>query len=146
MYDNKLLNINGKTDNMLLDAIKIAFAMAGYTDGKEPFSCLGATGCIINEQGLILVTFVAENDKESFHKFPTKLSAEEVFPLVLKWLNSPKDITIEYNAEDMDGNYDHDGTNELGWRVYLEDWGQLKSVSSANVICAIKPAYLWYGK
>ena len=38
---------------------------------------------------------------------------------------------------------DHDGENELGWRVYTEEWGQ---VNGDWHCLAIRPAYLWYGK
>lgn len=42
----------------------------------------------------------------------------------------------------------HDGDNEIGWRVYCEDWGKIYTSDNRSIdgVIAIKPVYLWYGK
>jgi len=70
------------------------------------------------------------------------LSIDTACEIVYQWLKSDEAKTITLTG--WDENADHDGSNALGWRVYVEDWGHIGSDWGAY--CAIKPAYMWYGK
>ena len=128
--NNRVFNVNGASLGLLLTTLKLAFDQwhnkaktTGYT--------------IDSKKGMILFWC---NIDTKYSLFPSPLSAEEVAPVVWAWLQT--NPTIE--CKDWDANHDHDGHNELGWRVYCEDWGHIGG--NHYTIVAIKPAYIWYGK
>lgn len=128
--DNRLLNINGKSRELLALALNVAF---------EQFDCSFARAWIETSAGLVILW--SDQDDKSY-RFPAPLTHEQVVPIVWQWFQSkkPEDFTLVKWEE----NLDHDGDNKIGWRVYVEDWGHVTGISCA--ICAIKPVYLWYGK
>lgn len=130
--DNRIFNVNGSGKEMLEAALKLVFAQKW---GKTT----AASWSICPNKGLIL--YWHDKVKHS-SKFITPMSAEEVVSTVWAWLQSvdAKDITME----DWDADCDHDGSNSLGWRVFVEDWGHVNN--NHYTICAIKPAYMWHGK
>lgn len=81
------------------------------------------------------------NHPKSLTKFPIPISPAQAAEMAFQWLESKE--AKEVPMEGWDANADHDGSNEIGWRVYTEDWGHVEG--DWNCI-AIKPAYLWYGK
>lgn len=130
-WDNVLLNINGKSDDDLISALRLSFAM--HSSG-------GARGYIKHrEKGLILLWYTGA-DKDA-HEFPSKLSADQVMPMVTAYLGSEDAVNVE--LEHWESDADHDGHNSAGWRVYAEDWGH---VVSSRAICAVKRVFLWHGK
>ena len=132
--DNRLFNINGKDKEMLGDTLRLAFLQNGNNtkavSWKEDL-----------QYGLILCWYCPENDN-TYHKFPTGLPADKVLDIVWAWLEEVDISKMILKSWEKDA--DHDGDNKRGWRVYVEDWGHIGSIS--NAICAIKPIYLWYGK
>lgn len=133
-YDNRLLNMNGQSDAQLLLALQFAF-MDQY---KEPNTCKAWE--FIPSKGLVLYQY--HSDSWPVNKFPAPTTADDVMPMVKKWLLS--DEAKQVPLCDWEGDIDHDGCNVKGWRVYLEDWGHIESRWGA--LCCIKPVYLWLGK
>ena len=129
--DNRQFNVNGSGDELLLATLKLAFAQSNKT----------ASGWRFDQKfGLILCWY--EGDGVS--KFPIdQMSAEDVFPMVSRWLKSDEAATVEHTVS-WDKDCKHDGHNSIGWRVYCGNWGHVGGRPDA--ICAIKPAYLWHGK
>ena len=137
MFDNKLLNINGGTKELLNLALQIAFA-------QEHDKCKATSWLVTKEFGFIL-SWCSDNSpfgNESFVKFPLDMSSNLMTDLIWDWLQTTSPTA--FKLQKWEGNVDHDGDNSIGWRVYVEDWGNIGHCST--VICAIKPVYLWHGK
>jgi hypothetical protein len=128
--DNRIFNVNGEGDEMLLLTLKLAFDQAGHNTMVTSWS-------VDKEKGLILHHYSSKGTP-----FPMPLKAEELFPLIKAWLGDAEAKTIE--CEGWDSDMSHDGHNSFGWRVYCEDWGHVNSDHGAFL--AIKPAYMWHGK
>lgn len=130
MMDNRIFNVNGTGEKMLLSALELVFMQRGE---KTTCSAWQAT-----EKGLILLWYKCEGSTP----LPSSkgMTAVEVLPMVLGWLSDVDIRDIEMGRWDVD----QDGHNSIGWRVYCEDWGKVGGNSSA--ICAVKPAFMWYGK
>lgn len=131
--DNRLFNVNGAGQEMLLAALQLVFAQSGSMRGCESWS-------VDPDRGLILLWWKGHN--ESAHAFPSRLTALQCLPFVAAWLDSDDAKKIKLGK--WEGDIDHDGDNSYGWRVYCEDWGHVGGFSSA--ICAVKPCVLWHGK
>ena len=83
--DNRIFNVNGKSDEQLLATLKLVFAQKGTT-------CKGTL--FDKEKGLILLWWC---DKESKgNPLPTDLTAEEIFPIVKSWLKSKQSLEVDY--------------------------------------------------
>jgi len=134
--DNKIFDVNGEGVNRLTQTITLAMndytKIAGYRIDKKA--------------GIILLWHV--DSKEPEHtKFPTPVSAEMAAIMVYEWVMSKEALDIP--AKDgWDKNADHDGSNDRGWRCYVNDWGHIDLLKGSETygIVAIKPAYIWYGK
>ena len=126
---NRIFNVNGSGEELLLQALERVFAQQGYGP-KTAVAYL-----VDKEKGLILFWTDGEGDK-----FLTPLSAKGVFPMVVEWVDSDAAKEIECKGCDAKANADHD--NPLGWRVYFEDWGH----DCRYIICVVKPAYMRHGK
>ena len=125
--DNAIFNVNGSGLNCLKKTLSLAFSdktICGFRFKKE--------------KGLILYNY---GSSDKLTKFPSPISAVQAAEIVFNWLESKE--AKEVPMQGWDSNADHDGENELGWRVYTEDWGHVDG--DWNCI-AVKPAYLWYGK
>lgn len=129
MMDNPLLRINGSKPEQLRMALDVALMQQSY----RGFSSWEFD----KKKGLILGWSKSEGNA-----FPYAMSAEEVLPIVLKYLDSD-DAKFVPPSEECE-NLDHDGSNKRGWEVYTEKWGHVGSNHYA--ICAIRPAWLWLGK
>jgi hypothetical protein len=127
--DNVIFNINGEGVEKLIATLKLAV-------GKGTL----AGWMFVKAKGLVLYSYIGSGNKDA-NKFPTPLTAESVAPMVFDWLKSEEAKGVPMEGWDADS--DHDGSNELGWRVYTEDWGHVNGEWNA---IAIKPAYMWYGK
>lgn len=128
MYDNQIFNVNGDSDELLLQTLELAFAQSEY-------NCVGWTQSIKNGLQLEWTPDTQTN------VFPTPLTARECFPIVLNWLNGEFAARVE--CVGMDADIDQDGHNSKNWRVYRDD---ADGYSTHHVICRVKPAYTWYGK
>lgn len=123
MSDNRMFNVNGRTDEMLEATLRLAL-------GEWPVRSYK----ISDKSGMLL----GSGDGEGWVKFPVPLDAKQVFPIVKAYLDSEPQVEFEQ----WERNADHDGHNEMGWRVYCEDWGHVEAVDCT----AVKPCWLWYGK
>lgn len=130
-YDNRLFNVNGKSDAMLLRALELVFEQEGCKDSKS--------WMVTPTHGLILFWWRNEGKDTPF---PAPMTASECLPFISSWLRSGEAKIVERKG--WDAEIDMDGSIGQGWRVYCEDWGHVADHSSA--ICAIRPVCLWYGK
>lgn len=128
---NCVFNVNGQGKENLVATLDLVFQMRGY---------LPAAWRHDEKYGMILYWTV--KDIEGINILPAPLSAEEIAPIVLSYLESEKAGDVVLKGWDKDVN--HDGHNTPGWRVYCEDWGHVDSRWEA--IVAITPAYMWHGK
>lgn len=141
--DNKIFNVNGRSQEMLRRTLNLLFENQGFdTDGgKQPFKPRTVDGWYVDRNKGIVLVWLCDNLKHQ--QLPVPLSADAITPIIWAWLHSEdaKKINLEEWDSDID---DTDVSTDLGWRVYLEDWGRIGSDDYS--ICAIKPCYLWYGK
>ncbi len=132
--DNRIFNVNGDGKDWLLDAIKLALRHHFRDNNKI------AGYKYYRTHGLVFLWHVEKDKGES--EFPVPIDAETATNIALEWLKSKQ--SKEVPLEGWDANADHDGSNELGWRVYCEGWGHV--ADNHYALFAVKPAYLWYGK
>lgn len=133
--DNRILNVNGRTKAQLTLALQFAFKN-GWDKNHQ------AVGWrMTDEHGLILYS-IAPSKKEGYNSFLTAHTAEQCVELIWNWVHSEDSASVKLSdwCEDID----HDGSNDKGWQLYLEDWG--KVAGHDFVLCAAKPAYCWLGK
>jgi len=128
--DNRIFNVNGKSEEYLLETLQLALKNTKVEGWKHS-----------PNHGLILFWAIPKNDKK-VNRFPAPLNADAIFPIVTQYLKSEDASKVE--CKDWDADADHDGHNERGWRVYCTDWGHVGNECYALI--AIKPAYIWYGK
>ena len=128
--DNRVFNVNGIGSDMLLQAVKLAFAQSGNITCKAWSES--------KEKGLILHWY----ESEKTNKLPAPMPAEDCVSFIKNWLNT--DFSKQVELSEWCGDMDHDGDNSLGWQIYCEGWGHVGNYASA--ICAVKPAYMWHGK
>ena len=130
--DNRIFNVNGRLDRggeeLLKSTLRLAFAIMDKT---------AKAWRVTKKSGLILDWW----DSEGANKLPSPLDADGAFALVLPWLRS--DEAKETTLDRWDEDYDHDGENGPGWRVYCGAWGY---VEGHQAIVAVKPVFMWYGK
>lgn len=131
--DNRILHINGNTDEMLLNAIALAFAQNGvehcrgfYADPKK---------------GLILSVFEPEPPKAVFPitvagTFPVPLKPKDVLPIVLAYLTTDDAFAVDLGERERA--IDMDGDIVPGWSVHAG--------GRFGDICRITGCYLWLGK
>ena len=127
--DNVIFNINGNGIEKLKKTLELAFGdnkIAGWKFKKE--------------YGLCLYSYDSTSKKD-INLFPTKITTSQCSEIVFDWLKSDEAKTVPCVGWDADSN--HDGSNELGWRAYTDEWGH---IDGDWYVLAIKPAYLWYGK
>lgn len=135
-FDNRIFNVNGEDDPHLEMAIKLAFQIQSNYNEKGA----SAKGYIVMPtKGLV---FLWHNTPDAI-AFPEPIYAAEAYTFAKQWLSSRDSKQIELK-EPWEGDYDHDGSNDLGWRVYVEDWGHVGT--NHYSICAVKPCYVWHGK
>ncbi len=139
--DNKIFNVNGGSKEYLAATLRLMFTNPEYSGARvRPML---ATGWTVSSTHGFILHWVPNTSIKDFNKFPVPLGADELVEVVWKWLKeSPDAKNVVFDG--WDRNSDHDGSNSLGWRVYVEDWGHVDG--SYTAICAIKPVYLWHGK
>ena len=77
------------------------------------------------------------------------MSAEEFIPIVNSYLRSKRAEQVPLGQ--WEKYYGGDGSNSIGWRVFVDDWGHVgingdKHNWYHGAVCAIKRVNLWYGK
>lgn len=130
--DNRVFNVNGSGDEMLLQVLKIAFMQAGRNTYAKAW-------LQTEEHGLVLCWV----DSENLNTLPGAMTAEECMPMVKGWLSGEfaKSVKPAEWCEDVD----HDGNNPDGWQVYVEGWGKV-GPADYRAICGVRPAFMWHGK
>jgi hypothetical protein len=128
--DNRVFNVNGSGEEMLRDTLSLAMTQSGASGGASGWEFMPDKGFVLYSYGQVA------------NKFPTPLTAAQVAPMVHAWLESPEARGMKFEGWDADCK--HDGDNVYGWRAYCENWGHV--AGKWGVICAIRPAFLWYGK
>ena len=128
--DNRIFNVNGEGKEMLRMTLRLVFLQEGENTTAVSF--------VKSKKGLILLWYKDKRATELVTPHDADM-ATEIAWAYLK--DNPEEVE---HTLFWDQNQDHDGSNGLGWRVYCEDWGHVDGMSSA--ICAIKPAFMWYGK
>lgn len=135
-FDNRVLNINGEDKINLKKAIDLAFSLYNGENTKAKFFSVDPI------KGLILCSYESTANN-SLQKFLIPLDSDLAFEFVIDWLESETAKNTE-----LEGlfaiNGDSDVVEDYGWRVYLEDWGNIGN--HRGVICGITPAWIWYGK
>lgn len=134
-FDNRIFNINGEEDKHLEQAIKLAF----HIQSNNEKGASAKAYIVMPTKGLVFLWYPTEDSIA----FPEPIYADEAYEFAKQWLSSRDAKHIELK-EPWEGDCQHDGSNDLGWRVYVEDWGHVGS--NHYSICAVKPCYVWYGK
>jgi hypothetical protein len=143
--DNRQFNINGKTKEQLTLAVKCLL----FNEYNEEKTVPG--WYYSKKKGLVLVWHVNEDSTAFTDRMgnPKEVNAEELVEILWVWLQTDEAKEVEHN-DPWDYNADHDGSNDLGWRLYLDEWGCVKNDNGMTInhysIAAFKPAWLWYGK
>jgi hypothetical protein len=124
--DNRVFNINGHGNELLEKVLELAFHGDFSTYKCESWQQT-------KEDGLILYRSSGERN---YNHLPAPLSAKECLPMVVAWLDGAfaKTVVPDHRCRKID----FDGSLKVGWEVHLD--------SNYLVICAIRPAFLWYGK
>lgn len=134
--DNRIFNVNGIGVKELTNTLILLLESGSYY--------IKVVGWRIHpEKGFILYWDAKD---ENVTPFPSVMSATWLAPMIMNWLESDDAKRMKCIGKDAD--YDHDGSNEYGFRVYIEDWSRIQTGQSDEgySIAAIRPAYLWYGK
>ncbi len=142
--DNRVFNINGRTKEQLQLAVRLLLLDEYGQEQKV------SGWYYTKEKGMVLTWYVGDKYKATPFTDrmgnPNDIKYDELVELLFNWLDteSAKNVICEGDDE----NADHDGSNELGWRLYTEDWGHINEGHSIDhySIAAFKPAWLWYGK
>jgi hypothetical protein len=133
MADNRIFNVNGKGLEHLKQTLALACALDSYQNRNRIDSWFFS-----KNHGLV---FCWGKPANSSH-FPTAISAEQAADMAWQWLQTDEAKKMECTGWDRDA--DHDGSNSLGWRVFVEDWGHV--AGSFYAIAAVRPAFMWHGK
>lgn len=171
--DNRQFNVNGEGREMLQQALELVFEQQGERTTCVAYRVTPSHGMELYwyvpdglKPGVQYDAWRVELEtKYPAQRLPTGMTAAQVVELVWAWLNSPEaGVCVEWTDRytppekisrvDGDGhsgfsewdrsNIDMDGSIEIGWRVFCNDWGHVRGVHTG--ICAVKPAALWFGK
>lgn len=178
--DNKLFNVNGMSFYQLKKTIELILLDEYVEEGiKKRFGGSGIRGYRISQKkgiilywnfddklekkGVLPIENIITNEVLEKHNSTKELRKYKLEKLkdikitipinllvisIWEWL---KTINInEFELCDWEGNIDHDGFNEKGFRVYVENWGHIKNEDDITIdhytSFAVKPIYCWYGK
>lgn len=146
--DNRAFNVNGPLHRephmregnieMLADTLKLAMRQRGENTTVVGWSVIPSIGLALywTEPSGLLVPF---------NKLLAPLGLGDTQPLahmIANWLDTDEAKSMPHEGWDADE--DHDGDNGDGWRVFVGDWGHVGNRWEA--ICAVKHAFMWYGK
>lgn len=135
--DNRIFDVNGEGIDRLKQTISLAMDNYSKVDGYR-----------IDKKAGIVLLWHCDNKNPLHVKFPSPVSPEMAAIMAYEWVMS-KDALETPDKDGWDKNADHDGSNERGWRAYVNEWGHIKLLKGDDErygIVAIKPAYIWYGK
>ncbi len=136
--DNRIFNVNGRSKEQLKLAIDLLLL-----DEYNGFQKVKGWYYDVNKS--FVLTWHVHNKSTAFTDRlgkPSEIKSNELTEILWDWLDSDEAKDVIHTSWDCD--VDHDGDNDLGWRLYTEDWGKVNNDSYS--IAAFKPAWLWYGK
>jgi hypothetical protein len=144
--DNKIFNVNGRTKEQLTLAVKLLL-LDEYNKNKK------VSGWYFNQKkGFVLTWSVHDGYKAmpftNRMGVPTPIEDTELVDILWEWLHSDEAKTVTSNKWEGRVN-DDDVSEEMGWRLYTEDWGHVNETGSTidhYSIAAFKMVYCWYGK
>lgn len=143
--DNKQFVVNGRTKEQLKLALD-SLLLTEYNYDKT------VKGWYINpKKGFILTDYITEKCKPFTNNMGINqdISKDDLLEILWNWLDTDEAKNIEKN-EKWEHDADHDGHNELGWKLYTEDWGHVNIDSEYSLdtssIAAFKSVFCWYGK
>lgn len=141
--DNRIFNVNGLTLPMLEMAIKLWCSNDGFTS-REQSTTFKFEGYKIDlKKGFIFLRHI-EGAKNAV-KMPTPTTLGVLCAIAFDWLKSEEAKKVPLTGWDRDAV--HDGSNDLGWRVFCEEWGFIQSEGqNLQFAVCVTPAYIWYGK
>ena len=143
--DNKIFNVNGRTIEQLELAVQLVLLDEyGQHDVVSGYYVSPKKGMVITRD---VTVGKSKPFTDSLGNPKIIIGYKELASILFDWLMSPEAKTIECIGGDE--NYPHDGSNDLGWRIYVEEWGHIRGDDNCldhSSIFAFKPAYLWYGK
>jgi hypothetical protein len=143
--DNKIFNVNGKTKKQLNNALLLLL-----TDEYDVLH-LPVGYRIDTEKGLVLLWYLKDPSKgERFlpgEGEPVGLEIEPLTEVLWSWLHSPQSKGVVHEGWDRSLR-DPDVSEEIGWRLYTEEWGCIHQGESLDsyTLGAFRPCWLWYGK
>ena len=89
----------------------------------------------LNNKPRLVLFWATPSNEEGYNAFPAKLSAENVGPIIERWLSEQ-----DYGREP-----DHDGDNGKGWSMWNDAWGHIEG-HGWQACAAIAPEWQMYGK
>ena len=138
MSDNFKINVSGQTKEQLLTMVKYAFRQRGQRTKCRGWKTSKRNGLVLYWHNNGNINSVKDFD------------AESTTELIWDWL-----IGLNYQEfvemTPLDGNdCDHDGFNERGWLLSVDDWGHVRSecgnAIDHHTLFKIQPYFHWYGK
>lgn len=133
--DNKEFNVKGEGLHFLEDALKLAFHVLEWRT---------AVGYRLDKKkGLVLYWHESSSEGYTVTPFITPMTAEQIYPQVVAFLNSEFAKQMELTDWDKRAN-DCDIQDYAGWRIYTETWGEVDEDDYAFL--AITPSWCWSSK
>ena len=136
MSDNFKIDICNIGDSELEIALGVAFRQSpGSKTTHYVKKSMPSTAMFANEDKSKIDTliFLWHQESDSI-AFPAELSCKEASAVASKFLTS-----VKCGPEPQ-----HDGSNELGFRVFNENWGHVGGYCYAVV--GVQPCWMMYGK
>lgn len=130
--DNVIFSVNGSSNRRLQMTLDLVMADEYGKTSK-------VRGAKKTTQGLEFYFYSLPKD---VCEFPVPLDVDGVMAFIIEYLKDDKSIK-RVTHEKWEGDYDHDGSNSKGWRVYTSDWGH---ISDGCKGFAVKPVYCWHSK
>lgn len=119
--------VTGETKQLLIDTLDIGFCVTGHST---------AVGWKATDSRMVLY-WASDGSLTRPHPFIVPMSGKDVAESVWAWLQTlSRDVFPQ--------EYDHDGGNNRGWKVYTEAWGQISGDTYAFL--AIEPHWMVCGK
>lgn len=136
ILDNPVFNVKGEGKAMLLVALELGINCVGHS--KFSGFRLDAT------KGIVL--YWTDSTTDGYHQFMSPSKPEDIVDQVFQAVtDTPINIINDEDDEYWDKPCDDDDVgNDLGWRLYTEQWGHIGDEWEACL--AIIPSYLWVGK
>lgn len=153
-FDNKVFNVNGKQKDHFISTIKLVFLLLGDNTYTKAFKYVKGKGLVFYwavPNGKDVVELMEKLDAEKTAEYiwawlkKSKEAKEEIEFLAEKGISDDDDDDEEYNESiRWDVDCQHDGSNSIGWRVFVDSWGHIEG--KWETIACVKPVFLWHGK